>query len=275
MKLNEMRQFEQNLLEMLIENLKKGGENVASYIKNYIGIVNNFYKYSARNQFLILSQYPKAEYVNSVRGWNKKKRFVKKGEHGIKIYSPVIKEIEKEVEIDMTPAEIEDYAIAHPELSANQLPKTKKIVQKEKEIVAMMPRTVFDVKQTDGERFELEKPKRKNTADKYIAIKNLCKKYGINTEITDGLKVLPLENKINVFIGQLAERLLAKHSKLNEINKMDIEIAKLLTLASIDIKVEDDMEAVLTLWVTTAQNPVESLLSINKSVAEIVKGIYS
>ena len=90
MKLNEMRQFEQNLLEMLIENLKKGGENVASYIKNYIGIVNNFYKYSARNQFLILSQYPKAEYVNSVRGWNKKKRFVKKGEHGIKIYSPVI-----------------------------------------------------------------------------------------------------------------------------------------------------------------------------------------
>ena len=298
MKLNEMRKFENTLLEKLIENLKKGGEHVSSYIKHYIEIVNNFYKYSHRNQFLILSQYPEAEYVTSIQGWNKKKRYVKKGEHGIKIYSPVIKEkkiyhvrkfteeqlLEFSGSPDMEFHDIEEEGINIDAMKSQGIDidvdesgdgRLKLVIEKKKEIAAMVPRTVFDIKQTDGEPFEPTKPKKKSTSEKYIAVKKLCKQYNINTELTDNLKVLPLENKINVFMKQIAERLLAKYSKSNEINSLDVEVAKSLSLASIDVKTEDDMEAILTLWVSTSVTPVDSLVAINKSVAEIVKNVYN
>jgi hypothetical protein len=276
MKLNELKLFEKNLLDRMINSLKDGGEAVSKFISDYVSIIRNFYKYSDRNRMLILNQMPNAEYVTTVKGWNKRKRHVKKGETGIKIYQPVIKEIEKEVEVDMTPEEIEEYAIAHPEVPVDQLPKTKMVVQKEKMIVAIKPNSVFDIKQTVGEDFQYEKPKPKKNSDIYIAVKKLCQELGgINADIVEQLSVLSIVDKIAVLIRLAAEKILLNYTKATEINQLDVEVVKNLSLCALNLTGQDNVETTLLTWIALTADPVESLMNINKAVGKIIKAVYN
>lgn len=55
----------------------------------YLKFACKFHKYSMNNIFSILIQYPKATQVASFQTWKELKRYVKKGEKGIKILVPV------------------------------------------------------------------------------------------------------------------------------------------------------------------------------------------
>lgn len=76
----------QETLERLQHQLELG---MSSEMKRYLQAMARFHKYSVCNQFLILSQCSHATHVAGFLTWRKFKRFVKKGEKGIKIIAPV------------------------------------------------------------------------------------------------------------------------------------------------------------------------------------------
>ena len=102
------------------------GENY----KNYLKAMSKFHRYSYNNVILIVSQMRKASHVASYSKWKEFERNVKKGEHGLQIFAPIIKK-----EID---------------------PKTKEFVIDEKTgkpkeyIAGYVPAYVFDISQTEG-----------------------------------------------------------------------------------------------------------------------------
>ena len=51
----------------------------SEFFKHYLEIMSRFWKYSYRNQLLIMGQMPQATRVASFRKWREMKRHVKKG----------------------------------------------------------------------------------------------------------------------------------------------------------------------------------------------------
>lgn len=64
--------------------------------KDYLNIISRLHTYSPANCLLIALQNPDATIVAGFNAWKKMNRFVKKGEHGIRIFCPI--NIKKEVE---------------------------------------------------------------------------------------------------------------------------------------------------------------------------------
>lgn len=69
--------------------------------KDYLDMASKMYRYSPNNQILILMQKPDASLVQSVKAWNRMEirgkeyhRSVNKGEKGIRILVPLLKEVE-------------------------------------------------------------------------------------------------------------------------------------------------------------------------------------
>jgi antirestriction protein ArdC len=56
--------------------------------RRYLDTAARFHNYSMGNLFLILAQRPEATRVAGYRTWQKMNRFVRKGEHGIRILAP-------------------------------------------------------------------------------------------------------------------------------------------------------------------------------------------
>jgi hypothetical protein len=62
----------------------------------WLDTLSRFYSYSFNNWLLIYTQRPDATRVAGFRTWKSLGRFVKKGEHGIRIFAPIIRKVEEE-----------------------------------------------------------------------------------------------------------------------------------------------------------------------------------
>ena len=62
----------------------------------WLRTLSRFYSYSFNNWILIYTQRPDATRVAGFQTWKSLGRFVKKGEHGIRIFAPIIRNVEEE-----------------------------------------------------------------------------------------------------------------------------------------------------------------------------------
>jgi N-terminal domain of anti-restriction factor ArdC/IrrE N-terminal-like domain len=62
----------------------------------WLRTLSRFYSYSFNNWLLIYTQRPDATRVAGFQTWKSFGRFVKKGEHGIRIFAPIIRKVEEE-----------------------------------------------------------------------------------------------------------------------------------------------------------------------------------
>ncbi len=83
---SEVRSSIDNLLTTLKESLAQPGKSLLPLLTS----MSRFAKYSLANQMLIFAQRPDATCVQGYRAWNKAGYQVRKGEHGIAIYAPMI-----------------------------------------------------------------------------------------------------------------------------------------------------------------------------------------
>jgi len=82
----EARTSIDTLLTTLKERLAQPGQSLIPLLT----AMSRFAKYSLANQMLIFAQRPDATHVCGYRAWNKAGYQVRKGEHGIAIYAPMI-----------------------------------------------------------------------------------------------------------------------------------------------------------------------------------------
>ncbi len=82
----EARTSIDNLLATLKAELAQPGKSLLPLLTS----MSRFAKYSLANQMLIFAQRPDATCVQGYRAWNKAGYQVRKGEHGIAIYAPMI-----------------------------------------------------------------------------------------------------------------------------------------------------------------------------------------
>lgn len=75
-------------LENLLATLKSGDTQP---LREYLGVMSRFHRYSLHNQILIYTQCPTATQVAGIKTWNQLGRRVKKGETSIRILAPVLK----------------------------------------------------------------------------------------------------------------------------------------------------------------------------------------
>ncbi len=77
-------------IDQQVESLAKAVDAVraSADFKRYLDVQARFHRYSWCNTLLIYSQRPDATQVAGSRAWQKLKRQVRKGEHGIRIFAP-------------------------------------------------------------------------------------------------------------------------------------------------------------------------------------------
>lgn len=154
-----------------LEEIEKGIENLltSDSYKEYLNFVSSFYNYSSKNVLLILSQMPYATYVGSYGFWKKKNRYVKKGEHGIKIIAPNIKKVPQETESKQTKENKNN-----PNISNST---EEKLI-----LTGFHFTTVFDISQTDGE----EVPSILSKLNGYLPISDII------IETIEDISILPI-----------------------------------------------------------------------------------
>ncbi len=118
-------------IEELTQRLEAGVKAVytSEGYKNYLSFISKFHRYSAMNSMLIFAQFPEATMVAGFNDWrNKHKRFVRKGEAGIRIFAPIPRKFEQTIKLE------------------NGEEETREIKYTDYKAVS-----VFDISQTDGE----------------------------------------------------------------------------------------------------------------------------
>ena len=117
-----LKKIEQGILDVM------SSERYAEYLKFH----SSFHNYSINNTMSIFMQNPDATMVKGYGAWQKNGRFVKKGETGIKILTPVTVKKDSDESISPRP---------------NQEPQQEDTV---KECKGFKVANVFDITQTDG-----------------------------------------------------------------------------------------------------------------------------
>ena len=111
--------------------------------------MTRFHHYSPGNVLLIMSQKPDASMVAGYHAWQDLGRQVRKGEHGIAIFAPVIRR--------QTPEEAPPSPSPSPQKTADPAPV--------KAVVGFKAATVFDISQTQGKDLQLPQPKLLDSGD--------------------------------------------------------------------------------------------------------------
>lgn len=112
-------------MEQLANNLVTDPDKLKQFGETWAG---GFHDYSLGNLLLIMWQKPNATLCAGFKQWQKHERYVKKGEHGIKILAPWKFKV----------TEVNDAG-----------------EEEEKSVMRFYPVTVFDVTQTDGKPLEI------------------------------------------------------------------------------------------------------------------------
>ena len=79
-----------NTIDALLDTLKERLAAPGTALLPFLTTMSRFSKYSLWNQMLIFAQRPDATHVCGYRAWNKAGYQVRKGEHGIAIYAPML-----------------------------------------------------------------------------------------------------------------------------------------------------------------------------------------
>ena len=95
MRKEEAQQLSENAIAELADELAKGRSKA---LTEYLDVMSRFHQYSLGNCILIARQRPDATHVAGFSAWKKLKRSVKKGEKGICILAPLIREKESDEE---------------------------------------------------------------------------------------------------------------------------------------------------------------------------------
>ena len=95
MKVEQAKQIVSTAIEQLSQALERGHSET---LRNYLGAIGRFIRYSLRNVMLIASQNPTATLVAGFHAWHKLGRFVKKSESGILILAPIVRPKNQSVE---------------------------------------------------------------------------------------------------------------------------------------------------------------------------------
>lgn len=115
----------------LIDRLEQGFRRVqeSGEFRHYLTVVSRFHQYSVANTMLIWLQRPEATLVAGFKTWLSFRRYVRKGEHGIRIFAPM------------------------PYRAKDAMPVDSQAEPNEEEITRLRFRavSVFDVSQTDGD----------------------------------------------------------------------------------------------------------------------------
>ena len=122
MKVEQAKQIASNAIEQLRQALEAGH---SERLKEYLGAMARFRRYSWQNIMLIASQKPAATHVAGFHAWHKLGRFVRKSEKGILILAPIIRK------------KVENNHEAEPDESSTA--------------VGFRAAYVFDISQTDGQ----------------------------------------------------------------------------------------------------------------------------
>lgn len=127
----------------MVETLKKEVKQFmqSDRYKEFLDFNSRIYDYSLNNKQLLFLQKPDLTLVGSFTFWKQQNRFVKKGEHGLKVLAPITKKRTLIVEC------FDEHKKAI--LNADGSHKTKEVVQQY--IGGFKYATVFDISQTDGE----------------------------------------------------------------------------------------------------------------------------
>lgn len=123
-------------IDMKLHDFIKAGK-----YKDVLLAMGNLGKYSLNNQILILMQRPDAKAVNSMKKWNLMGRHIVPGEKAIRIFAPILKNVEKNV-VDENGKPVLDK-------DGNQK-KAKDLLP-----VAYEQAYVFDISQTDGKELDV------------------------------------------------------------------------------------------------------------------------
>lgn len=129
-------------LEEITGKLEKGVKDVfdGENYKEYLNFCAKLPRYSVNNQLLIMMQKPEATMCQSFTGWKETKRFVRKGEKGIRILAPSPYKMQKEQDkVDASGKTVLDK-------DGEPLKETAEVT-----INAFKPVSTFDISQTDGE----------------------------------------------------------------------------------------------------------------------------
>jgi len=116
---NDLQQKIQGYLETLA--LETDQARKSEEMQKYLNFIAKFHNYSPSNIFLIMLSKPDASHVAGFQAWKKMGRYVKKGEHGIPIFAPMIHK--EDPDRDDSPKVLSGFRVVY----------------------------VFDVSQTDGE----------------------------------------------------------------------------------------------------------------------------
>jgi hypothetical protein len=87
MKLEDVKTKTKDALDFLVQSLESGHSDV---LRQYLGTMARFHRYSFGNVMLIATQKPDATKVAGIRVWNSLGRLVKRGEKGILILAPMV-----------------------------------------------------------------------------------------------------------------------------------------------------------------------------------------
>jgi antirestriction protein ArdC len=93
MKIEQVKQIANKAIDELSHALEAGH---SEKLREYLGAMARFHRYSLRNLALILAQRPDATRVAGFKTWKKLGRFVKQGARGIMILAPVVQSKKKE-----------------------------------------------------------------------------------------------------------------------------------------------------------------------------------
>lgn len=88
MKVEQAKQITSKAIEQLSQGLESGH---SEGLREYLGAMARFHRYSLNNVMLIASQRPDATHVAGFQTWKRLSRFVKKSEKGILILAPIIR----------------------------------------------------------------------------------------------------------------------------------------------------------------------------------------
>ena len=128
----------------MLEDLCKNFIEDPQTILDLLQFKSRFYQYSLRNTILIYDQNPGASFAGSYSFWNKNNYRIKRGEHGLKIFRPIIHKYLKESEEHYIP--LSQAKKCYPDLyekyKKNEIPVVEKLA-------GFAIAYVFDITQTN------------------------------------------------------------------------------------------------------------------------------
>jgi len=227
-------------------------------MQKYLNFIAKFHNYSPTNIFLIMLTRPDATMVAGFQAWNKMGRYVKKGEHGIPIFAPMIHK--QDPDNDDSPKMLSGFRVVY----------------------------VFDVSQTDGE--PLPPVPDWKSLEKNAGLNAKLLRFAESKGITVTFKELPGETQgvskggaieispnagTKTLIHEIAHELMHRSDSLiltQKDKEMEAEAVAYSVASFFGLK-NLKCSTYLGLFEVENNNLILSLRSIQITVAEIINGI--